>query len=409
MNARVLKIAIVTKRLDRGGAETHLLRVVPELRARGIDVSMVVPERGGRLEADFLARGISIEGPEKTGGRALHVAKSAVQLARHLRRNRFDAVHYFLPEPYLIGCMVSPFAGAPMRIMSRRSLSDYQRRHPALGALERRLHAGTALLLGNSKAVADQLVAETGTPGKVGLIHNGIALDQGKTGVPAEQVRRALGLAGDAFVITIVANLIDYKGHADLLEALAIARPKLPAAWRLLVIGRDDGIGAQLKEQARSLGLGDRILWLGERTDAAGLLGIADLGVVASHEEGFSNSLIEAMGLGVPIVATAVGGNLDAIADRESGLLVPVRDPRAMAAAIAALTGDATLRHRLGAGARQRVQALFTLERCVSRYENLYRGLSRVGREPVQAIIDGDIDPAERAGSYAGHPSLDPG
>ena len=393
MNARPPKIAIVTKRLDRGGAETHLLRVVPELLARGIDVSMLVLERGGRLEADFVARGVAVEGPEKTGGRALHVAKSAVRLARHLRRGRFDAVHYFLPEPYLIGCLMSPFAGAPLRIMSRRSLSDYQRRHPAMGVLERRLHAGTALLLGNSKAVLDELVAETGTPDKVGLIHNGISLDE-RSGLPAqEQIRRALGLGGDAFVMAIVANLIGYKGHADLIEALAIARPNLPPSWRLLVVGRDDGIGAPLQEQARSLGLGDHILWLGERTDALGLLGIADLGVVASHEEGFSNSLIEAMSFGVPIVATAVGGNLDAIVNDQSGTLVPVRDPRAMAAAVVALAGDAALRQRLGTGARQRVEALFTLERCVSRYENLYRGLSRVGREPLQAIIDGETKP----------------
>jgi glycosyltransferase involved in cell wall biosynthesis len=397
MTQRPPKISIITKRLDRGGAETHLLRVVPQLRARGLDVSLVVLERGGRLEPNFVAQGVPVIGPEPSRGRARRIGRAAHAILQHLRHDRVDVVHCFLPEPYLIGGLVARFVGVPVRIMSRRSLNDYQRRYSFFfGPLERHLHAGTTVLLGNSSAVVDQLRAECGTPAKVGLIHNGIELHALTARPHREIMRGALGIAPDTFVITIVANLIAYKGHSDLIAALAIADKALPPSWILLVSGRDDGIGTALGAQARAAGIGDHIRWLGERGDTMDLLGCSDLGIVASHEEGFSNSLIEAMSCGLPMVVTAVGGNVDAVIHDQSGRLVSARAPPEMAAVITSLASDPEARRRLGTGARQRVRTLFTLDGCVARYENLYRGLDRLGHEPVQTIIEGGIVTADR-------------
>jgi glycosyltransferase involved in cell wall biosynthesis len=131
------------------------------------------------------------------------------------------------------------------------------------------------------------------------------------------------------------------------------------------------------------------VIFLGERPDAERLVTAADIGVLASHEEGFSNALLEMMARGVPMIATAVGGNVDAIASGQSGLLVPAEAPAALAEALLQLAGDPVLRTRLGQNGRVRVLALFSLDACVDRYVNLYRGIARVGAVPVQDVIEG--------------------
>lgn len=385
-------VLVVTRRLDLGGTERHVARILPLLRASGIEVSLFVLERGGLLEAGLQAAGVSIDGPSFASSTPLRVARTIGALYGKLRAERPDIVHFFLPEPYLVGSVAAILARSPMRIMSRRSLANYQQGHPYLAQLERRLHRGTAAILGNSKAVVAELVAECGDTAKVGLIYNGI-----ETGapIPAEErafARREFALSPDTLALVTVANLISYKGHDDLLQALALAQPKLPRDWRLLAAGRDDGVGAALRQRAAALGLHEHVHWLGERPDVTALLAAADIAVLASHQEGFSNSLIEAMAAGLPVVATAVGGNSDAVVPGQTGLLVPPREPAALSEAIVALAADATLRGRLGTQARQRAAAHFSMEACMQRYANLYRGAARIGRVPLQAIIDPPVE-----------------
>jgi glycosyltransferase involved in cell wall biosynthesis len=185
-----------------------------------------------------------------------------------------------------------------------------------------------------------------------------------------------------------VANLIEYKGHRDLLLALALVRDRLPADWRLLCVGRNTGAGSLLKELTSTLDLEDHVWWVGEVREAGSFFFAADIALLCSHEEGFSNSLIEAMGHGAPVVATAVGGNLDAVIDGVTGLLVPTRAPEALGEAILKLALDPVLRARLGAAARCRVQDCFSLAACGQRYANLYAGVDQLRRGPVQAIIN---------------------
>ncbi len=383
------RVLFVTNRLDRGGAERHLSMVLPDLRAQGVQAELFVLERGGELEAATAAAGVPVYGPVKSANSARHLLTASTSLLWHLRITRPDIVHFFLPKPYLLGSLMAMVAGCQTRFMSRRSLSNYQLKHPWLARLERWIHRGTSVLLGNSQAVVDELVLEAGSPSRVGLIRNGVIVPA-ETDVEAwRKLRLSLALSDDALVVAIVANLIPYKGHADLLNALGAIGGRLPQNWRLLIIGRDEGIGASLKAQAKSLGIGDHILWLGERSDASDLWNAADLGVLASHEEGFSNALLEGMAAGVPMVATAVGGNLDAIVDSESGRLVPPSDSVAMGQALLALALDAGLRQTMGRNARQRVETQFSQAACIERYLRLYRGIGELRVQSVQSLIDG--------------------
>ncbi len=366
----------------------HLARVLPRLREAGLDVSLFTIARGGPLDAILTQAGVPVLGIANGGSRVFASLRATLALRHDIRRLRPDVLQFFLTQPYLIGSLAAAGRSDIIKVMSRRSLSNYQRNHPLLARLERRLHDSVAALIGNSSAVAAQLVEESGAPEKVGIIHNGIDLPL-PIGPEARAARRqALGIPADAFVLAVIANLIPYKGHADLLEALAAMRGRIGTLWRLMLIGRDDGIGGALRRRAAALGLADNILWLGERTDAQDLLDAADLGVLPSHEEGFSNSLIEKMAKGLPVIATRVGGNIDAVVEGETGRLVATADPAALGAAIASLYEDAGLCARMGAAGRLRVQRQFSLDACTRRYLDLYHGLMQRKDLPVTEIID---------------------
>lgn len=384
MHAAPPRVLVVTSRLDIGGTERHLTRVLPALKRRGIDVILYVMERGGSLEAELIGSGVRVEGPRRA--RFLHWPRATLRLARFLRRERPTIVHFFLPRPYVYGSIAAELARHRRRIMSRRSLSDYRARYPLLGILERALHSRTIALIGNSSAVIEQLTAEVDDPQKLALIHNGIEMPPPLTAADRQRVRGALRLASDTLVIAVVANLLAYKGHRDLIAALALINDRLPP-WRLFAIGRDDGIGAELKRQAEALKISDNILWLGERADVGELLAACDIFVLPSHQEGFSNALLEAMAANVAPIATEVGGNVDAVTDNETGVLARPNDPASLAAAILRLAQDEALRRHLADAARLRVQQRFALDACVDRYEKLYRAMSEPNPKPIGEIL----------------------
>ncbi|HUZ30998.1 MAG TPA: glycosyltransferase [Xanthobacteraceae bacterium] len=381
------RVAVVTSRLDLGGTEGHLARVVPELRRRGIDITLYLMERGGSLERELLDQGVRLEGPRRKNPGLLHWARATAGLALWLRRERPTIVHFFLTRPYIYGSLAAEFAGHRRRIMSRRSLNNYRARYPFVGSVERFLHRRTIGLIGNSRAVLDQLGTEVGDSNKLALIHNGVKIPEPIVAFERQRPRHSLGIPDDALVIVVVANLLPYKGHEDLIEALALLRDKLLRPWVLLAIGRDDGIGDQLRQQAKALDLESKIIWLGEQGAVDQLLRGSDIFVLPSREEGFSNALLEAMAVGLPVIATAVGGNLDAIIDNESGILTPPGNPRELAAAILRLANDANLRRNFAAEARLRARENFSFEACVRQYEKLYWAMNEPKPKCIAEIL----------------------
>ncbi|MEC9367612.1 MAG: glycosyltransferase, partial [Pseudomonadota bacterium] len=295
----------------------------------------------------------------------------------HLIRRRPRIAHFFLPHAYLLGGMAAIAAQVPIRVMSRRSLNVYKARHMGAWRMERRLHGHMTAILGNSRAVVRQLVEEEGCdPNCTHLIYNGVNLSDFRRGQDKQAARRELGLENATLVMTIVANLIPYKGHADLLEALAGIRAELPSGWVLLCAGRDDGCGDKLKRQAIDAGLDGQVHFLGQREDVARLYAAADIGLLCSHEEGFSNAIIEGMASGVPMIVTDVGGNAEAIRHGDTGIVVQPSDPRTLGAAIMALASSSPTQLReMGERARRRAEEDFSLETCVATYDRFYRQL----------------------------------
>lgn len=373
-----------------GGTEKHLLSVTASLVERGWHVSVYALCGVGGLRAEFEATGATIifprcsheEGPRSLPYRIREVIGGAILLYSSMRRLRPAIVHFFLPKAYLVGAPVAMLAQIPIKMMSRRSLNYYRVAHPILWRLEKLLHRSMTAILGNSRRVIAQLRNEEGVPAnRLGLIYNGIDTHAFLQRTEVSDLRAKLGLAPAMLALIVVANLIAYKGHTDLLRALALTQARLPSDWRLFIVGRDDGIGAELRAQAVAAGLEENVVFLGERKDVPALLSVCDIGLSCSHEEGFSNAVLEGMAAGLAMIVTDVGGNPEAVGDCEAGLIVPARDPQQLAEAIVRLSNDAVLRAQLGAAGRRRVAEHFTLEQCAERYDILYRGLLQ-GRLP---------------------------
>jgi glycosyltransferase involved in cell wall biosynthesis len=353
-----------------GGTERHLTQIIPPLKNLGWQPAVCCLEYKGPLAGALEQAGIAVVAPplqalRKLSG-ALHRVFAALWLLLLLLRRRPRIVHFFLPLPYLVGAPMAIVARTPVRVMSRRNQNVYQAKYPLARRIEAWLHGRMQALLGNSQAIVRDLLAEGAPSDRVALIYNGI--DTAEGALPARNETGRLTLI-------IVANLMAYKGHTDLFRALAQIAPQLPPDWTLLCVGRDAGMGPTLAALASELNLAEHIQFLGERRDVARLLADADIGLLVSHEEGFSNAILEGMAAGLPMIVTQVGGNAEAVIDRQTGLVVPPHDPTALAQAILRLASDRSTRLAMGRAARARVQAEFSLDRCVQNYDRLYRSL----------------------------------
>lgn len=377
---RVPQLFVIVASLDVGGTERHLFQVLPRLVEAGFGVTVGTLHRRGSLADDMEASGIRVLTPRIpawiSASRVLRAIAVTVWYGITFRRLAPDIVHTFSPEAYVCAGLASVVAGVPARVMSRRCLDRYQQQYPFAARIERLLHRRMSMLVANSRAVEKQLRAEAGLPrDRIALIYNGIDLAPFDAARSRLQTREALGVPVETLVITVIANLIAYKGHSDLLIALGAIKQDLPPGWVLLLVGRDGGVEGQLRRQAKELGIADNIRWLGGRAEVPDILAASDLGVLSSHEEGFPNAVLEGQAARVPMIVTDVGGSPEAIADGCTGLVVPARDPAALAEALLKLAGDAPRRASMGRRGRAWIVERFSLDACVEQYTQLYNRL----------------------------------
>jgi glycosyltransferase involved in cell wall biosynthesis len=240
------------------------------------------------------------------------------------------------------------------------------------GLADRVLSSLTDRAIAVSASTRDFLVRERHVPAdRVRLIWNGAPLGDFAPVSPdvARTARRSLGIAEDAMVAGTIGRLSEQKGHRYLVEALPALLASRPKA-HLLIVGDGDRMEA-LKAQAAALGVGARITFAGHREDVRALLGALDVFCISSTYEGTPLALFEAMAAGRAIVSTAVDGCREVLEDGVTGLLVPPRDPAALAAAIGRALDDAALRRSLGENARA-ASTGYDIRACVTQMEGLY-------------------------------------
>jgi glycosyltransferase involved in cell wall biosynthesis len=223
---------------------------------------------------------------------------------------------------------------------------------------------------------------------RICVIRNGIDTNRFNPAARAA-ARQQLAIASDDVVIGTVGRLVPVKDQSMLLRAAAELKRRT-RRFRLLLAG-DGPLRDALQEQAHALGIQNEVSFLGERRDVEVVLAACDVFVLSSLSEGLSNTILEAMSTGLPVVATRVGGADELVDDGRTGVLVPPAQPDALATALASLIDDPAARRTMGAAGRLKAEREFSIARMAADYEALYAtvagGVSSLTRSDAGAPV----------------------
>jgi glycosyltransferase involved in cell wall biosynthesis len=297
--------------------------------------------------------------------------RGLVALFRHIRKIEPHIVHTHTSKAGILGRLAAWLARVPTIIHTRSLSKIFLQMEKLLGRIT---HHHVALTPEEGKDYLNLGVAKSKN---ISVIHSGVDLEQFSQGAKQRtRKRKELNIPADSLVIGYVGWLIPIKGVTYLVKAMAEVAEKYPKSL-LVLVGKGDDKGEEeikLREQVQSLGLTDKVLFLGWRPDVAEITGCFDIFVLPSLNEGMGRVLVEAMAAGLPIVASRVGGIPDLIKNGENGLLVPPAEASAFGKAISDLLSDKEKRNRMGE-AGKKVCLPYSAEAMVERINTLYAKL----------------------------------
>lgn len=362
-----VRVVLLIDELEvRGGTENHLLDLLSGLHRDRVAPTVIVLALAGLLP-EIEAMGIPTQalrirrllGPE--GLRTL------ARLVASFRRIRPHLVVTYHPGSDLIGPLAARAVGARV-ISCRRDLGFT--RTPKHRLLQRPINLLVHGMIGVSSAVQKVVVDVEHFPAeRIRVIPNGCDMDVYRPTEPT--LRRELGIAAGDVVVGTLSNFGKIKGYDVMVPAALEVVKRWPAA-RFVFVGKDEAAESEMARwQKECRPAGDRIVFAGSRRDVPHVLSSFDIFLQASHSEGFSNSILQAMACGRPIVATDVGGNRELV-DAASGFLVPAGDRAAVVRSLGAFLEDPSRREAAGRAARERAASTFSKARMVERYEEAF-------------------------------------
>jgi glycosyltransferase involved in cell wall biosynthesis len=350
---------------DVGGAEDMVLNLVRHLPDRFEPMVCAIHHRGA-IGREIQEAGIptTVLGLNPGLRRPWDVAR----LHRFLRRSRPHIVHTFLLTASLYGRLAAMLARVPIIIGTEQNIYHAKRLRHALA--EWLLMAATARVVASAASVREHYIRSVHVnPAKVDVIYNAVDWDHLQTTMGRDEMRNSLAIPAGTPVCAMIGRLTPQKGHVYAFEALA----RTPALARAHLIVAGDGELAQtLRNRAAALGIAGRVHFLGMRRDVGNVLSAAGVFVLPSLWEGLPLALVLAMGAGVPVVSTAVGGIPELVEDGRTGLLVRPADSLELGRALSQLLADPELCCRLAAAARTAVRPRFGIDACVASVTTLY-------------------------------------
>lgn len=364
----MMRVLHVINTLDIGGAEALVLNLAKRIDRSAFALEVVSLGADGKLGDEFRALEVPTHALHRRSGidPALGWRLRSLAAAR-----KVQVLHSHNVGPWLYAGGAALSLRLPLVHTEHSNLFAHQR---ALMHAERALAYATRAVIADSEKVRRHLVQTQKLPAhKVQTVVNGIDTGVFAPNQASAPVRASLDLPADALVVGTVGRLVPVKDQATLLEAFARLAPEIPHA-RLLVVG-EGPLRGTLEEQAKSLGVADRVRFAGGRRDVATLLPAFDVFALSSTSEGLPLTILEAMACGLPVVATQVGALNEAVAEDETGLLVPPANAQALAEGLQRLLLDAALRLKFGQAALARVQSRFDLGLMTRRYEEIYQAL----------------------------------
>ncbi len=347
-----------------GGSERQALQLAFALAKEGsFDIRLATLNQKGPLRAEAGSMGFE-EVPEfpLTSFYDLNFIAQVRKFARFLRDKDFEIVHTHDFYTNVFGLTAMKLAGVRVKIASKRETLGV--RTPVQRFVERQMFRSADVVVANSRMVSDFLIGEGVLSRKIEVIHNGLDHYRFKrrTGNRQADLRRlGINLDEKKRFITMVANFRhDVKNHPMLLRAAKLVCEQRGEAHFLLV--GDGELRNGLEQMSNELGLSERVHFLGECEAIPELLAVSFAGVLTSRHEGFSNSILEYMAAGLPVVATDVGGASEAISPGETGFLVASEDHKALAERLMELLGSPDRSRELGEKGRGRVGKHFSIE-----------------------------------------------
>jgi len=371
-----VRVVLCVPAVEYGGVDTVVYELATGLDADRFQVSVfsLGPDTGAGEK--YRIAGVPLSVAEREG--RLVAAGRSVALWRLLRARKVEIVH---AHPGSVSRLAALLARVPVVVATYHG-SWEQPIGIAELALRRLLDRHPSAIVANSRYTRERVAADLGLHSRdVRVIYNGIDIERFRPPTPQQrqQARSLFGIPPDDIVVCSVARLYADKGVADVLEAIAAARGD-GLALRAIIVG-DGPERESLEAHAGTLGLQSRVRFVGARNDIPEVLAAADLFVLGSRtREGFGVAVVEAMAVGLPVIATAVEGVPEVVVHERTGVLVPPRNPTALKRAVAELVEQPAVRRRLGRAARAAVERQFDVRRMVDAYSTLYDDLLRESR-----------------------------
>lgn len=362
-SVRPLKVMFLVRSLEYGGAERQLVVLAKALNDRGHAISVVTFYSGGALEPELRSTGVRVRSLEKRG--RWDLASLVVRLPRVIREERPDVLHGYLGTPNIATTMVSPlFPGTPTVWGERASnmdLSHYDWLSRVSSDACRVLSRFPNLLIVNSRAGLKHATDRGYPPAKLVVIPNGIDTDRfAPDPIGGRRLRHEWNVGDGVRLVGLVSRFDPVKDHRTFLSAAAdVARAREDVRFACVGDG-DPQYRHAMQRLAHALGIADRVLWIGARSDVAAVYSALDVSCSSSASEGFPNAVGEAMACGVPCVVTDVGDCAWLVEDPR--LIVPRGDSATLAERIElVLSLDPLERNRLCGELRNRVLAQFSV------------------------------------------------
>jgi len=367
-----MRVMFLSTSMGMGGADKQLLSAAQLMHAQGHDVCIVSLTELGPMGLEARGQGIRTESLDMRRG--VPDPRGLIRLIRLVRAWKPDVLHSHMVHANLMARAVRLFARVPVIVSTIHNIYEGGPLWMAAYRVSNGLVDHMTII---SEAAADRFVKEGIVPRELlTCVPNGVDTERFRQVAPGtrEALRSSIGV-DDRFVWLAVGRFEIAKDYPNMLHAFAQVCQRDSNAV-LLLVGHGS-LQQETESLAQSLGLGDRIRFLGVRSDVPEVMAAADGYVMSSAWEGMPIALLEAGAAGLPIVATRVGGNHEVVRDGESGFLVPPRDAAALGQAMLRLMEQAPERRRdMGERGREHVRVHYGLGRVVERWQDLYRQVS---------------------------------